>query len=380
MLNKSVVQNLTPLFIGGLIGIGFLYYLSVVINVDLNLEELALGEENTASYSSIDENKIHCGDLTDAQQCIDNYYGNAVGNEVVLWLGNSQLHTINQMEDGDELSSSILHKAAKKQDQYFLTFSQPNSSLQEHYLLFEYLLQNLPISYLILPVVFDDLRETGIRGGLIKALENEEVIKRLSKRNVGKILISNQGDKDAAGNDMGALAQTTQEVTEKQLNSYLEDIWGIWKQRPEFRGHLMGSLYLLRNWIFGITPSSTRRMIPGRYSLNMQAMKAILHSANEQGIKVLVYIVPLRDDVKIPYDLDQYDKFKSEVELSSKSNYEIRYVNFEKIVPANLWGSKASTTIGGGEELDFMHFKAGGHKILADGILSELVLLWSKEE
>ena len=113
MLNKPVVQSSTPIFIGSLIGIGFLYYLSVVINVDLNLEELALGEENTASFSSVDEDKIHCGDLRDAQQCIDNYYGNAVGDEVVLWLGNSQLHTINQMEDGDELSSSILHKAVK---------------------------------------------------------------------------------------------------------------------------------------------------------------------------------------------------------------------------------------------------------------------------
>ena len=142
----------------------------------------------------------------------------------------------------------------------------------------------------------------------------------------------------------------------------------------------MGSLYLLRNWIFGITPSSTRRIMPGRYSLNMQAMKAIFHSANEQGIKVLVYIVPLRDDVKIPYDLHQYSKFKSEVELSSKSSRDVRYVNFEKIVPANLWGSKASTTIGGGEELDFMHFKAGGHKILAERLLSELVLLWGEKE
>jgi hypothetical protein len=68
------------------------------------------------------------------------------------------------------------------------------------------------------------------------------------------------------------------------------------------------------------------------------------------------------------------------VETSISNSDAIRYVNFEKIVPANLWGAKASTTIGGGEELDFMHFKVGGHKILAEEILSELVLLWGKEE
>jgi len=378
-MSKQAVQSLAPLFIGSLIGVGVLYYLAMMINVDLNFEELALGKENRASFSEINGKNIHCSDLRDAQRCIDNYYDNPVGDELVLWLGNSQLHTINQMKESDELSSAILHRALKKQGKHLLTFSQPNASLQEHYLLFEYLLQKLSVNFLILPVVFDDLRETGIRGDLIKILEDKAVVDSLRKSSTGTVLVEDQNDKDAAGNDMEALDQTTQEGVEKLLNSYLERIWGIWKYRPEFRGHLMGGLYLLRNWIFGITPSSVRKMIPGRYRLNMQAMNEILHSANEQGIKVLLYIVPLRDDVKIPYDLNQYDKFKSEVELSSTSNGGVRYVNFEKIVPTDLWGSKASTTIGGGEELDFMHFKGGGHRILAEKLFSKLELLWSEE-
>jgi hypothetical protein len=41
-------------------------------------------------------------------------------------------------------------------------------------------------------------------------------------------------------------------------------------------------------------------------------------------------------------------------------------------VPGELWGTKASTTVEADEELDFMHFKAAGHEILA-GRLAEIV-------
>ena len=111
--------------------------------------------------------------------------------------------------------------------------------------------------------------------------------------------------------------------------------------------------------------------MPGRYSINMQSLQAIMHSANQKDIKVLVYIVPVRDDVTVPYDLSEYKKFKSEVELAAK-NESARFINIEGLVPVKLWGSKDSTTIGVVKELDFMHFKAKGHKLLAERLLSEL--------
>ena len=49
------------------------------------------------------------------------------------------------------------------------------------------------------------------------------------------------------------------------------------------------------------------------------------------------------------------------------------FSNFEDIVPSEYWGMKESTTIGGGLELDFMHFKAEGHRLLADSIYEQLL-------
>jgi hypothetical protein len=372
---RSVLSYISPLIMGGILGVSFLYYFSTRMLPDENFDKLALGAVNTATLSSVDHVEVHCNDMHDAQRCISGYknYGNK--NHVVLWLGNSQLHSINQMEAGDKLSSYILHRDLKTEHKYLLTFSQPNASLQEHYLLFEYLAKNLPLTTLILAVVFDDMRETGIRENIIDALNDEGVSMTLEKSDVGRSIIVNRGDKDIAGNDMAALNDTMQKQSENYLNSKLEEVWSIWKERPTFRGNILGNLYLFRNWVFGLTPSSIRRMIPGRYSMNLKALKAMIHSANEQGINLLAYIVPIRNDVRIPYDLAQYTKFKSEIELIV-SNGSAHFANLERIVPGKLWGSKNSTTLGGEQELDFMHFKAGGHRLLAKRIFSELKGVW----
>jgi len=376
-LNKTVYNSLLPLLIGIVLGIFLLHNSSLVVNSDVNFDELAFAGGTTSYFAKVNQLQIHCSSFPTIYQCINDYKNFGGNEEVVLWLGNSQLHAINQMRTGDETASAILYRGLKTEYKHLLTFSQPNASLQEHYVLYEYLSQKLPISYLLLPVVFDDLRETGIRFGLIDAFKISEVSTSLSRTEIGRNLIAIQGDKDVVGSDMDALDTTVQEKVENFLNSQLESIWGIWAERSSFRGNVMNNLYLLRNWIFGITPSSARKMIPGRYSLNMQSLQAIMHSANQKGIKVLIYIVPIRDDVTIPYDLHQYNKFKSEVELAAK-NESARFINIEGLVPVKLWGSKDSTTIGVVKELDFMHFKEKGHELLAERLLSELELLWSE--
>ena len=327
-MHRSALSYIVPVVIGGILGVSLLYYFYVLMTPDENFEELALGENNTATLSLVEQVEVHCNDLRNAHQCISGYKNFGENKEVVLWLGNSQLHTINQMKAGEELSSAIMHRDLKSEQKYLLTFSQANASLQEHYLLFEYLAQSLSLSTLILSVVFDDLRETGIRGELINALNNEAVSLEMRRTDIGRILIANQGEKKADINDMEALNDTMQKQSENYLNSKLEKVWSIWKERPTFRGNVLGNLYLFRNWVFGITPSSVRRLMPGRYLMNINALKAMILSANQRNIKVLVYIVPIRDDVTIPYNLAQYDRFKSEVELTV-NNGSAKFVNLE---------------------------------------------------
>ena len=86
----------------------------------------------------------------------------------------------------------------------------------------------------------------------------------------------------------------------------------------------------------------------------------------------------MRNDVKVPYELDEYENFKAEIVLIAKKNG-VRFANLEYIVPAEFWGTQDSTNLGMDKELDFMHFQAGGHKLLASAIYGELKALWSEK-
>ena len=364
--------------IGLILGVVLLYAVAPKSEVEKRYEELALGRENTVAMGIVSGVRVHCHDLDNIDPCLAGYAAQARNNPVVLWLGNSQVHAINRYRAGEETAAPELHRMLQDQDRYVLTLSQPNASLQEHYLLFSYLLDKLPVKTLMLPVVFDDMREEGIRSSLAGTLKDPITTQVLGRTQVGQSLIANHSDQDAAGNDMAALADTVQERSERSLNQKLERIWPLWADRPALRGELFLSLYLFRNWALGIDPSSTRKMIPGRYAKNREALQAILDLAGERGIAVLVYLVPLRNDVKVPYDSAEYAAFKDEV-AAMAARPGVRFANLEGLVPANLWGAKAATTIRGGEELDFMHFQAGGHRMLAAALHAELQALWAAE-
>jgi hypothetical protein len=72
-----------------------------------NFEELALGEATHAFYAKYDNVPIHCSDMRDVQLCLDGFHRRG-GNRAALWLGNSQLHAINQYQEGDENGPAIL--------------------------------------------------------------------------------------------------------------------------------------------------------------------------------------------------------------------------------------------------------------------------------
>ena len=97
--------------------------------------------------------------------------------------------------------------------------------------------------------------------------------------------------------------------------------------------------------------------------MNLEAMKAIIESARKANIEVLTYIAPLRNDVPIPYDNNEYAVFKQEVAAITRDAGGT-LVNLEELVPNQNWGTKASTGLAGGAEVDFMHFQSEGHERL----------------
>lgn len=335
-------------------------------------EELALGVETSSFFPRINSYPIHIAWIDSLDSFIEGWKSRGE-KDLILWLGNSQLHGVNQYKGGDNTSPGYFYEYLVDKNYDMLAFSLPNANLQEHYLLFEYIRSILPVRELILGVCFDDLREAGIRYDLMKIAKEDFMVERLNKTITGSNILQNISQEITEENDLAALDETVQEYTEKRLDDWLNKNFYLWETRPEIRGQIFTQLYLLRNNVFNIKPTSKRKIIKNRYNDNTLALEEIYSAGNKSRIKIFTYILPIRNDVEPPYELKEYEDFKTLLDSLNDTTNNLLF-NFESIVPAQYWGTKDATTFGGEKEIDFMHFQAAGHKILADSLWQRLAI------
>ncbi len=367
--HSSAIKGLEPramfsaLFLGGLISLSLLgeYF----IGKKTNFEDAAtFGAKTTSVFAKVNGDLIHCSDSRDSSACLDGAEKRKAEHSV-LWLGNSQVHAVNQLQRGETNAVPTLFDALKQQNLDLLTYSQPNANLQEHYVLFEYLRSRLPLQILILPIVFDDLRELSLRDEIATFARDEATALALSKTSIGRRLVESNVSVVIKDQDTAGITDTIQERVERSLNLWLENNIPLWQARPEIRGQLIyGFLYNLRNTLFGIKPTSKRKMIIGRYRDNLAALEAILETTKLNGIGVVLYVVPFRGGVEHPYVESEYTQFKLDAEELA-GQFDAVFANLESLVPEEFWGVKGSTAVDGDTELDFMHFQASGHQLLA---------------
>lgn len=331
----------------------------------IDLAEAALGKETQVVIGHYNGDRVHCFDMSDAAECLEPAKSRSL-NKSALWLGNSQLHAINQPSPKSVPASVTAVELIREDGIELLTFSQPNANLAEHYILFEALTAKFDFNLLILPAVFDDMREQSIRPSIKNILAEADIAERLSKNKIGRdlLVLSVKEDKKKP--------VSLQDSSESIITSKLDSCCAWETLRSQARGKISLFLYQFRNYIFGIKPNSIRRMIKANYVRNLEAFDTILRRALKLDMKVIVYIPPLRSDVPIPYDPIEYAEFKTDIENIS-SEHGVNFANYEGIVPGPLWGMKDPTSLGGEKELDFMHFKEPGHALLAKSVAMSII-------
>ena len=371
MDEQKLNLNKKKSFLLGILLTFFILYFPFKKSDEKNFEEFALKKGAAAEFVKFDNLNIHCGHIDDLDKCLNDYQKFGKNLPVVLWIGNSQLHVINQFTNGEETASKKLHKSLIKQGYYLLTFSQPNSNLQEQLLITIYLSNKLPIKHIILPIVFDDMRETKIRPD-VETIFEDTISKKIliEKTKTGNKLFNNYLNLTDNKTEKFLNLISLQENSEKLLNDNLESIWSLWERRGELRSSIFTNLYLFRNYIFQINPTSIRQMIPGNYLKNLEALKDLINISKINKMKIFIYTAPIRNDLKIPYEINEYTDFKNNLKNLSKE-FDVKYKNFENIIPNSLWGKKISGEFGKEDEVDFMHFRAEGHDLLANIIFNE---------
>jgi hypothetical protein len=345
--------------------IGFLY----VNGSSGSFENLALGTQ-TSSYQAknLKGEVIHFLHLDSIEESQFAGYSNSTKDSVFLFLGNSQTHSINQFKKGER---NYVERIQDETTNPCLAFSFPNANLQEHLLTLNYVLTKVKVKKLILPVFMDDLREDGIRESFFSELfqENYQIqSKTLIALQINQLLNSrNSAEKSPE------VIPTTQERSEAFLNGYLDKNTSIWPKRETMRGNLFNWLYMLRNTVFGIRPGTARHMISETYQKNFSALQAILDLAGAKKISVYLYVPPIRSDVQLPYDKNEYVKFQEDLKRLVGQYTNSKLKNYSEIVPGKYWGYKDPTNFIDNREIDYMHFQFEGHRILADSLTSFLV-------
>lgn len=339
-------------------------------------EDFALGIE-TSSYFARDSNyPIHLNRFRQLE--MDSFlsgWRRRGSKPVQLFLGNSQTHAINQLKPGQCNYVQLIRKRDEP-DMESMALSIPNASLQEMLVATQWLLVEggVKIERLILPVFYDDLRESGIRDSYFPLLINSKF--RLGENMRSSVAVNNYLNalqtpgEDQTEKDLAGVRKTTQEKSERWLNEQLSENWALWAKRETMRGRLFIFLYQLRNTVFGIDAQTVRKIIPERKAANMDALEDLLGLAPQ--VQILVYIPPLRTDVQPPYDMSAYELFKQELKTKCAGREGIRFADLQDLVPGVYWGVKDPTGLQNKPEYDFMHFRFEGHQLLDSALRSSL--------
>ena len=357
-----------------------LYFFSFIVGLCLTVIFISLFLERNTDFSDApitgsftstiyperDDHRIHCSEIN-YQECLNSLERKASKNNI-LWLSNSQLHAINQLKPEETNAVGILYDSLMGTDSHLIAVSQPNASFQEHLVIFEFLESKTQIDTLIISLIFDDLREDGLRSDIAQFLKDQVTYNRLDNSETGKKIIKSNNTTSLQDKEYAGISNTFQEIVEKNINNFLSENSPAWEARPEIRGYIfLDVLYKFRNYIFNISPSSKRKMIPESYDNNLAALSVLFESAKARNIEVIAYIAPFPQVADNPYDTEQYNLFKSDIKVLATDN-NITYYNFEDIVPLDRWGFKASTSYGTEKERDFMHFQFQGHQALANSL------------
>jgi hypothetical protein len=351
------------MLLGLLTAIGLGYW---VASTAPDFDDLALGEATKSVYGSYAGDRIFCDSPAQAPECLGPARVRALPHQL-LWLGNSQLHAINQPRPTDETAPILLARSQRPRGVEVQAMSFPNASLAEFYLAYLFQKQQRRIDLLIVPLFLDDTREGEIRDILQPVARDPAIAGQLATTTGGKRLLARlpAPAKDAAG---GKAEDTSMQArSEAAITAALERYCGFQTMREQARGQIAIQVYMARNRLFNINAQTARPIIADAYDANLAALDAMLADAAASGTRVITYLPPLRQDVAPPYLPADYARFIADTQAIA-ARHNARWLRLDSLVPGPLWGTKAATRTGGDPELDFMHFQEPGHIAVAEAL------------
>ncbi|WP_152616515.1 SGNH/GDSL hydrolase family protein [Sphingomonas sp. ERG5] len=359
---KARLKAWLPLLVGALLALSFLEYARTHILIRLAYAGFGAETSGFAQRRQITQ----CSDAIDSDRCVATW-SKAGKPPVVLWFGNSQLSGINRYRPGDVNAPELLRRALAERGKYLVTYSQPNANLTEEAIVWNAVAPIYRPKLLILPVCYDDIRELGVRETVGDFIERPGVTARLESQRYWPLIAGPMQESLKASSPQVAKGhQSLQTRVEHEATGFLAGHWPLWRAKPSLRGTLGFAVHTLRNKVLGIHSTSKRPVDANVYRDRMELLDGMVADARAQGVDVLLYVPPYRQDIDGPYPMAQYRAFKTELEALAK-RHGAGFADIDPIVPGPEWAT-VTDELFGFKEADFMHFTAAGHKHFAAGI------------
>lgn len=286
---------------------------------------------------------------------------------LVILSGMSQMYAVNDEKEGDRTISEHLDDALAPTGVRVFGLAAPNLNNEEA-LLYILALASRPETtprMFLYGACFDKMRNTDLRPGLQAFLRGRRDLvadwERAARLHADEFPA-------ASGKMLESLAALQREADrgEVTLESTIRDaaagMLPVVRERSDLNAFVQsGILYRLRNAVFRIKATSKRPLLAGRYSLNQEFLGLMSRVAEEHGIRLATYVIPLNPQAENPYVPAEYEAFKSWLSGFARGRG-IPFANLEGAVPAGDWG-----LLDGGP--DFKHFREAGHRVTAARLL-----------
>lgn len=343
---------------------------------DFKPEDAGVGFNTVVKRAKIDSLQINSVWLDHQNLIKTSDYFHLNGKKIILFLGASQLHSINQPEKDSKLMIEYINELSQNDSVIYLQASIPDANYHELYLLREYLRQhNIPIYCTCIALCFDDFREWPIKPEFFQFVE-DNFPNLNDKGNFVKNEIFSQISKKKINEKNNT--KTPNIVIEEILVTKLEDISPQYKNRTKIvaKNKINFSNYLSQSIIF-LSGIKLRSSLAGELKTpeieyadslwNTRAINAFIDDAQNKNENVFFYYQPLRPHSNVfPYDSIQFESFQRYLKIKSNKNSQIGFADLTTIVSQEFWGE---TDLG---YPDIFHFQDKGHQVLADSLMLKL--------
>lgn len=292
-------------------------------------------------------------------------------DRIVYVVGMSQMYAINDRKPQDRIIADHLNEWLRSHAAKAVSLAAPNLSNEEA--LF-FLLAGLSDpghrpSIFLFGVCFDKFRNLDLRPEFEAFLASNPALRRRWRAEAADAVdLPRAAEKmrQTEGQIANAEADVAPETLrtrgfEERLRDVLSKVVPVIAARRLLNAEIQVRLFLLRNWLLGIGPTSKRPVIPARQELNRQFLELLVEIAKRERVIPVLYVVPLNPQAESPYIPSEYQEFKAWIsDLAVRE--QIPFADLEAAVPREDWGE-----VDGGP--DFKHFRGEGHRITAAALI-----------